>query len=197
VAAGDDRDARARRLEDATATNVGGGGRDGKAEADEDGEEDYKERIDRELIELLNELRVALPGIQILFAFLLVVPFSNRFGGITGPQRDVYMLSFLCAAAAATLLIAPSAMHRILFRQKEKERIILTSNRLAIAATIFLAVAITGVIFLVTDVVLGTLAATLLSIAAGLWTTWLWFFLPLMRLFEGHRRDRRQRPPAE
>jgi hypothetical protein len=165
------------------------------AAADGAASEDYKERIDRELIELLNELRVALPGIQILFAFLLIVPFSNRFTIMTGPQRDVYMLSFLCAAAAAILLIAPSAMHRILFRQKEKERIILTANRLAISATAFLAVAISGVVFLITDVVLDLLAASLLTAATALWTAWIWFVLPIMRLVGGRRREREGRPP--
>jgi hypothetical protein len=178
--------------------SAGSDGGDGCGDGRDDGSpsEDQKERLDRELIELLNELRVALPGIQILFAFLLVVPFSSRFTAITGAQRDVFMLSFLCAAAATTLLIAPSTMHRILFRQKEKERIILTSNRLAIAATGLLAVSISGVVFLITDVVLNTLAAALLTAATGLWTAWIWFGLPLMRLAEGQRRERQQRPPA-
>jgi hypothetical protein len=178
--------------------SVGSSGSDGSSEGRDDGSssEDPKERLDRELIELLNELRVALPGIQILFAFLLIVPFSNRFTVITTSQRNVYMLSFLCATAATTLLIAPSAMHRILFRQKEKERIILTANRLAIAATGFLAVAISGVVFLITDIVLDMLAAVLLTTATGLWTAWIWFVLPLMRLIESRRRDAQQRPPS-
>jgi hypothetical protein len=172
-------------------------GRDGGNDAadgreDDDTDEDHKERVDRELIELLNELRVTLPGIQILFAFLLIVPFSNQFTAITRPQRDVYLLTFLCAAVATTLLIAPSAMHRILFRQQEKERIILTANHLAIWASGFLAVAISGVVYLITDVVLNTLTAAVLSAATGLWTAWIWFGLPVLRLI-GSRRSERQR----
>jgi fatty acid desaturase len=172
-----------------------GGDDSGDGREDDSHAEDYKERIDRELIELLNELRVALPGIQILFAFLLVVPFSNRFSVITSLQRNVYMLSFLTAAVATTLLIAPSAMHRILFRQKEKERIILTSNRLAIAATFFLAVSISGVVYLITDVVLNTLAAAILTAAIGLWTAWIWFVMPLIRLIQNQREERQDRQP--
>ena len=78
--------------------------------------EDEKGRRDRELIELLNELRVAMPGVQVLFAFLLIVPFSSGYPKMTGLQRDVYFVAFLCAAVATILLIAPSAHHRLRFR---------------------------------------------------------------------------------
>jgi len=81
------------------------------------GDESKEEQLDRELIELLNELRVALPGVQVLFAFLLGVPFTQRFGEVTDIQKDAYFLTFLCTAIATALLIAPSAYHRLNWRR--------------------------------------------------------------------------------
>ncbi len=143
--------------------------------------EDQKDRVNRELGELLNELRVALPGIQILFAFLLILPFSNGFSRTSGLDRAVYLVTFLCAAAASTLLIAPSSYHRLRFREPDKERMVFTSNRLAIAGTAFLAVAIAGVVFVITDVLVDTLWASLITAAVAGWTAWFWFGLPLSR----------------
>ena len=95
------------------------------------------EDLDRELIELLNELRVVLPGVQVLFAFLLAVPFSSGWTRVTDLQRDVFFLAFICTAAASILLIAPSAYHRLRWREGDKEQMLRTSNRLAIAGTTF------------------------------------------------------------
>jgi predicted neutral ceramidase superfamily lipid hydrolase len=147
--------------------------------------ENEEERLDRELIELLNELRVALPGVQVLFAFLLTVPFTQRFSEATEVQRDVYFLAFLCAAVATVLLIAPSAYHRIQFRQHDKERMLQIANREAIAGTVFLALAMTATVFLITDVLFGT-AATVVATAgsAGLFF-WFWYALPLSRRVRG------------
>jgi hypothetical protein len=143
--------------------------------------EDQKERVNRELIELLNELRVALPGVQVLFAFLLVVPFSQTFAETTDFQRDVYFFSLLCSAAAAALLIAPSAYHRIHFRQRSKEQILLTSNRLSIVGLGFLAVAMTGVILLITDVLFGGIVTVLVTAGTAIFFGFLWYGLPLKR----------------
>jgi hypothetical protein len=154
------------------------------------GESD-KARLDRELTEFLNELRVALPGIQILFAFLLIVPFSNGFSRIDDLDRDVYMATFLCATAATTLLIAPSAYHRLRWRAHDKEHMLRTANWLAISGTVFLALAITGTVFLITHVVLGGLAAGLITAVAAGWTAWFWFGLPLAR-----RRYEAESPPS-
>jgi uncharacterized protein DUF6328 len=143
--------------------------------------EDQQERVNRELIELLNELRVALPGVQVLFAFLLVVPFSQRFSETTDFQRDVYFFSLLCSAAAAALLIAPSAYHRIHFRQRSKEQILLTSNRLSIAGLGFLAVAMTGVVLLITDVLFGGIVTVLVTAGTAIFFGFLWYGLPLKR----------------
>jgi hypothetical protein len=143
--------------------------------------ENEKERVDRELIELLNELRVALPGVQVLFAFLLVVPFSQRFGEVNDFQRDVYFVSLLCSAAAAALLIAPSAYHRINFRHPRKEQILFTANRLAIAGLAFLAVAMTGVVLLITDVLFGGVVTAVVTAATAALFGALWCALPLAR----------------
>jgi hypothetical protein len=114
--------------------------------------ETHHERVNRELIELLNELRVVLPGVQVLFAFLLSLPFLTRFDELTAAQRGVYFVSFICAAAAIALLITPSAYHRLRFRQHDKERMLFTSNRLVIAGTVFLAISLVWAIYVVTDV---------------------------------------------
>ena len=124
-------------------------------------QETHEERVNRELIELLNELRVALPGVQVLFAFLLTVPFSQRFSQITAVQKDVYFATFVSAAAATIFLIAPSANHRVQFRQDDKEALLLRSNRLAIVGTVFLATAVMGATFLITDILFGGLATTI------------------------------------
>jgi hypothetical protein len=143
--------------------------------------EDEKERLDRELIELLNELRVALPGVQVLFAFLLTVPFTQRFAQVTALQRDVYFAAVLATAVSTILLIAPSSIHRIEWRQHDKAWMLAASNRLAIAGTVFLALAMTSVVFLITDVLFGGMTlAIVTAIVAGLFG-WFWFGLPLLR----------------
>ena len=152
-------------------------------------EESKDERLDRELIELLNELRVALPGVQVLFAFLLAVPFTQRFERLTGAQEDVFFAAFLCTAVATALLIAPSAYHRLRWREHDKEHMLQMSNRLAIAGTVFLAAAIIAVVYLVTNLIFSlaaTLAATLL---ATILFGWLWYGLPLVRRLRARPRS--------
>lgn len=141
--------------------------------------ESEKDRLNRELIELLNELRVALPGVQVLFAFLLAVPFQQRFGLVTNFQRDVYFATLCCALIATALLIAPSAYHRLNFRAHEKESLIRISNRLAIAGLGVLALAMVGVIVLISNVLFGAaMTAVAGSLAAGVFTLF-WVALPL------------------
>jgi Family of unknown function (DUF6328) len=117
--------------------------------------ENHKERLNRELIELLTELRVALLGVQVLFAFLLIVPFYQRFSSVTPLQRNVYFAVLLCAALSAALLIAPSSHHRLLWRQGAKEATLRAANRLSVLGLSFLALAMIGAIFLITDVLFG------------------------------------------
>src|SRR5215218_2586536 len=138
-----------------------------------------QQRVDRNLQELLGELRVALPGVQVLFAFLLVVPFNQRFVDVTDFQEKIYFVTLLCTAAASAFLIAPSVHHRLAFRRQEKEYIVLTANRLAIVGLSFLAVAMTGVILLVTDVLFGALTSILATVAVGVTCGVLWYLVPL------------------
>jgi len=151
---------------------VGGGGQP---------DEDDKERRDRELIELLNELRIVLPGVQVLFAFLLTVPFSNGFSKMTSLQRNVYFAAFLTTTIATVLLIAPSTYHRIQFRHGDKERMLFTANLLAIWGTVFLAIAVSASVFVITDVLFDSTAAAVVAGATAAFALGMWYALPLYR----------------
>ena len=144
-----------------------------------------KERIDRELIELLNELRVALPGVQVLFAFLLVVPFQQRFTTVTQFQKTTYFVGLLCSAAATILLIAPSANHRILFRAREKAQLMRMANALTIVGLAFLAAAVVCVVVLITDYLYGTETTAVVGVLTGLGFAVLWYLVPLTRRLRG------------
>ena len=143
-------------------------------------DENTQERSRRQLMELLQELRVALPGVQVLFGFLLVVPFSARWGQVTSFQQDLYFACLLCAAAATAFLIAPSAIHRLDFQQGDKPLIVRISNVLAIIGLTFLALAIVGVVALITDVLYsGATVAVYTTVVAGIFVA-LWFMIPLL-----------------
>jgi hypothetical protein len=150
-------------------------------------EETDKERADRNLQELLGELRVALPGVQVLFAFLLVVPFNQRFEAVTDFQEWVYFATLILATAATVFLIAPTVHHRLEFRRQDKEHIVVVGNRFAIAGLGFLAVSMTGAILLITDVLFGTAITVSAAVLAGTLFALLWFALPLRRLREARR----------
>ena len=146
-----------------------------------DREETEPERLDRQLGELLQEVRVVVPGVQVLFAFLLVVPFSARWGDVTNLQRDVYFATLLLTAIATALLMAPGAIHRVLFEQGEKDFIVTAAQRALLAGLGALAVAIALAVFLIADVLFDLTAA---AIAAGCvfgFTMGLWYVLPLGR----------------
>ena len=144
-------------------------------------EEDQSDRLDRELIELLNELRVALPGVQVLFGFLLVVPFSQGWERVTETQRTVFFATFVATAVATALLIAPSAQHRILWRAHDKEELLRRANALALAGTVFRAAAVTGAVWVVTDVIYKQAPTAVVTAGiAGLFA-WIWFAAPLIR----------------
>ncbi|MEO5574952.1 MAG: DUF6328 family protein [Gaiellaceae bacterium] len=143
--------------------------------------ENHEERVNRELIELLNELRVALPGVQVLFAFLLAVPFAQRFETISELQRDTYMAALLGTMLGSVFLIAPTAHHRIRFRDPDKESILKLANVFVIVGTVFVAFGMTAVVFLVTDLLFkGAFTAIVTSITAALFAV-VWFVLPLAR----------------
>ncbi len=144
-------------------------------------DESKEERLDRELEEMLQELRVALPGVQILFAFLLIVPFNNRFEQVSALQQDVYLVALLAALASVTCLIAPSAFHRIRFRDFDKEALVLIGTWLSRIGLFCLAAALTASTFFVTDFIFGTVTTALATAAAGLALGGLWFALPIAR----------------
>jgi Family of unknown function (DUF6328) len=133
----------------------------------------------RELGELLNEIRVALPGVQVLFAFLLSVPFSQRFTQLTQNERRVYYTAFLASAVASVLFIAPSVFARLTWRHHDKERLLVVSNAFAIAGSVTLAVAIGCVVYLVSDVLFHSGTADVATGAVVALTALTWFVLPL------------------
>jgi hypothetical protein len=141
-------------------------------------DESEAERLDRNLSELLQELRIALPGVQVLFAFLLAVPFQQNFTEITPFQEKTYFATLLFTAISAALLIAPSSYHRITFRLQRKADLIRIANRLALIGLTFLALAMIGAITLITDVLFGALMTLVTATAAATMFLMLWYVLP-------------------
>jgi len=140
------------------------------------------ERLDRNLSELLQELRVALPGVQVLFGFLLAVPFQQHFQSISEFDKKAYFATLLLTAISAALFIAPSAYHRLTFRYQQKGRLVFIANRLTIAGLAVLALAMTCAIMVVTNVLFGTVATTVVTTTLVLaMFVVLWAVLPLRR----------------
>ena len=143
--------------------------------------ESAKERVDRELIELLNGLRVILPGVQVILAFLLTVPFSSRFPDLSRTQHRVYFVSVLLTVGAVAALTLPAAYHRIRFREGDKERMLEISNKFAIGGIALLALAMATVVFLVTDVLFGPSVAWPVALVVLVVLVGAWFLIPLWR----------------
>jgi O-antigen/teichoic acid export membrane protein len=139
------------------------------------------ERADRNLTELLQELRVLTTGVQIMFAFLLTVPFTMRFSQVTRGERDLYLVVLLTAAAAAGLFIAPTAMHRLVFRRGDKPHLVKVANRLAIAGIACLTVAMTGILALISGYLFGWLTGGIVAGGAATYFICLWFAVGLRR----------------
>jgi hypothetical protein len=153
----------------------------GSDEGASSGAESPKERVDRELIELLNELRVAIPGIQFLFAFLLTVPFAQRFGQVGTFERASYFVTLVAAALASALLIAPAAQHRVLFRSRDKEELLRRANRYAYAGMLVLAIAIAAALLLIVGYLFGQMRGYLVSCVFLLLVLWWWFVQPMLQ----------------
>jgi uncharacterized protein DUF6328 len=143
--------------------------------------ESLKDKLDRELVELLQEMRIMLPGIEVIFGFLLTVPFTERFTRLTSLQTSTYFAVFISTALATAFLVAPSAYHRLRWRQYDKEHLLRVANKFAIAGLAFFAVSLTGIAFIVTDVVIRTTTAVWVAVGIGLIVTLLWFGLPIFR----------------
>lgn len=141
-------------------------------------EESDAERLDRNYGDLLQELRVLQAGVQILFAFLLTLPFAARFATVDGFERVVYVIALLAAAAAAGMIIAPVAYHRLLFRRGRKPQLVASAHRMASGGLAFMFVAMSGAILLVSDVVVGRTMAFVLTAVASVWFGLLWALFP-------------------
>ena len=152
-----------------------------RAEPDRPGET-VAERADRNVMELLNELRVVGIGIQVMFGFLLSIPFANRFIKLDHTERAIYLVTVVLAALSTALLVAPVAYHRLLFRRHEKESLVRLTNRMAIAGLVTVGLAVCSAVLLVTSFVAPGLRAVVIT--AGLVCVFavLWFGLPLSRL---------------
>jgi hypothetical protein len=154
-------------------------------DVDPDSRSHEERKRDRQMIELLNELRVALPGVQILFAFLLTVPFTQRFPQLTGFQRNVFYITLVAATLSAACLIAPSAAHRLRFHQSERTWLIESANELMIGGLGFLAIAIGAAFLLITDVLFDGARVWIYSVIVWLVILGLWFVRPLIRHYRG------------
>jgi Family of unknown function (DUF6328) len=138
------------------------------------------ERLNRELIELLQELRVVIPGVQVLLAFLLTVPFQQRFAQLPGSMRNAFFGAIASATLATAFLIAPSVHHRMWWRAGEKERLVRMGNQMAIVGTVFLAAAIVLALYVITDVLFTTNLAVMTGIAALIVFGALWYVVPMV-----------------
>jgi len=154
----------------------------GREPAEEpDRTEKEQEQLNRQMTELLNELRVAMPGVQVLFGFLLAVPFQQRFQDVDAFQRDVYFVTLLAAMTATAFLIAPSAYHRIAFGQHEKRNIIAVGTVQFICGLVALAIAMNGAVLLVTDFIFRATTVIVTLVITGSLFVWLWFGIGLRR----------------
>jgi membrane associated rhomboid family serine protease len=171
---------------DGEAAAVGGDSVDGDAAVD-GRQETSTERADRNFNELLQELRVAQTGVQILFAFLLTLPFTDGFAKITAQERGVYLGTLIATALATSCLIAPVSHHRILFRRRRKPELVNVASRLALAGLAFLLISVVGSVYLIFDVVVGTGVAGVIAGAIGLWLLLVWYVYPLAQRRTRHK----------
>ena len=143
--------------------------------------ETEKQRWDRNFSDLLQELRVAQTGVQILFAFLLTLPFSSGFPKTTAFQKDVYLVALMAAAFATAMIIAPVAFHRALFRQGRKPELVKYAHRMASGGIAFMLIAMVSSVLLITDYMLSRWAAIILTAVAGAWLLTFWAFITWFR----------------
>ena len=159
--------------------------------------ESKSERLNRELMELLQELRVVIPGVQVLLAFLLTAPFQQRFAQLPGSLRNAFFASIACATLATAFLIAPSAHHRLRWRAGEKERLVRLGNLMAIAGTVFLAAAIVLAVYVVTNVLFTTDMALWTALAFVVVFAGLWYVLPLVGSSSAEERTEEEEPSGD
>ena len=140
-----------------------------------------QEKLDRNTTDLVGELRIAAVGIQVLFAFLLVVPFNAGWKQVNSFQRDVYFIALLCIATAAVLLIAPTIHHRLLSRRHQKAYLVDFTTRLVICAGVLLAIGLVAIMVMLTDYLFGGVLAAIVGAGGVVLIGGLWFAVPLVR----------------
>jgi hypothetical protein len=160
----------------------------GTSEQAKSRDETEEQRLDRNLDELLQELRIVMPGIQFLFAFLLVVPFQQGWADVTSFEKVVYYVTLLTTTAASICLLSPPARHRIRFRDRDKRWVVEGANRLALAGIGFLSISITGAILLISHVVYSGTEAVIAAALVGTAIALSWFVIPLMREIRADRK---------
>ena len=153
----------------------------GRADASDPRDESAEERADRNLAELLQELRVAGLGVQVLFGLLLSLPFTNRFSRLSPGQRELYLGTLVLAAVATALLLGPVAYHRLVFRQGQKERLVRAANVMAVAGLAAVGLAVSAAVLLVTGYVTSAVPAALITAFVTCMFGLLWFAFPLAR----------------
>jgi hypothetical protein len=170
------------------ADTEGPAGEDGRERPTADGrEETADERLDRNTSEMVQELRVGAVGVQVLFAFLLIVPFNQGWKYVTHFDRDVYFATLACIAIATALLLAPSVHHRVLFRERAKGYLVRVGNRLMISAMVFEVAGLTGIFVLIGNYVFGATLAGIAGAATATAVAWLWFGIPYMHKLRAPR----------
>jgi Family of unknown function (DUF6328) len=159
--------------------------------------ETHLERCDRNLVELLQEVRVVQTGVQVLFAFLLTAPLAPRFPELSEFQRLTYFATLVTAGGAAILLIAPTAYHRILFQLGDKEHLVSVANRFTLAGLTCVALSMIGALLLVTDLMFDSIAVVVATTGlAALGCISLWCLAPLRRRARISRAARGSRVPG-
>jgi len=153
----------------------------GSVPATEPRRESAAERNDRNLAELIQELRVVSLGVQVLFGFLLSLPFTVRFDRLDTAQRDLYLTSLVLSAAATVLLLGPVAYHRLVFRRGLKEPLVKYANRMAVLGLATVGAAILAAVLLVTSYVAGMVPGIVITVIVAVALVILWFALPLAR----------------
>ncbi|HEY3633394.1 MAG TPA: DUF6328 family protein [Jatrophihabitantaceae bacterium] len=156
-------------------------------------DESDAQRLDRNYAELLQELRVAQTGVQILFAFLLTIAFQQRFPTLSSAQRALYVTTLTLAAVSAVLFIAPVAIHRIFFRQRLKDELVTFTGRTAAAGLVFLALSMLGSVLLIVDVVSGAVEAWLITGGLAVLFASIWYLIPVRRTLEQEQPDHERR----
>jgi magnesium-transporting ATPase (P-type) len=144
--------------------------------------EDQRERLNRQFTELLQETRTAILGVQVLFVFLLRVPFSQRYPSVGTLQQYVFYATLLCTLLSAVLLMAPTPHHRILWREHQREKRLELGHRLILAGLSFLALAVLGVVFLISELMVGGVGAVVAALGIGVVFLWVWYGQPLIRM---------------